>query len=156
MCSWFFTGSKKHMYEFCNMIEEAFLNTLEKGYGHADEQLFLMVYYKKPELFEFYYGDYQQMITNYTYTHENPEITCNLLIPKAFNDNNWEVCFNACKFIWNSYILNYINYIPNFNDFLMYFFVSSLRTNPENHNFFINNIKGNIYDEFIKKIKISY
>jgi hypothetical protein len=156
MCSGFFTGNKKHMYEFCNMMEEAFVNTLEKGYGHADEQLFLMVYYKKPELFDLYYGDYQQMITNYTYTHENPEITCHLLIPKAFNDNNFEVCFNACKFIWNSYILNYIYYIPNFNDFLMYFFVSSLRTNPENHKFFIDNIKGNIYDEFVKKIKISY
>ena len=156
MCSGFFTGNKKYMYEFCDTIEEAFLNTLEKGYGHADEQLFLMVYYKKPELFEFYYGDYQQMITNYTYTHENPEITCRLLIPKAFKDNNWEVCFNACKFIWNSYILNYITYIPDFNEFLMYFFVSSLRSNLENHKFFIDNVKGNIYEEFIKKVKISY
>jgi hypothetical protein len=155
MCSGFFTGDILHMYKFCNLIEDAFLNTLEKGYGHADEQLFLMVYYKNPELFEFYYGDYQQMITNYTYTNENPEITCRLLIPKAFNDNNFEVCFNACKFIWNSYLLNYINDIPDLDKFLKYFFVSSLKTNIKNRKFFFENLRGNLYNEFVKKINMN-
>jgi hypothetical protein len=149
LCSGFFTGNKEYMYTFCNKIEEAFLETLEKGYGHADEQLFLMVYYKNPELFDFYYGDYQQMITNYTYIKENVDVTINLVIPKSYTDNNYEVCYNSCKFIWNSYLLNYTN-IPNINSFLKYFFMSSLHTN--NYQYFFNNVTGKIYTDFLKTI----
>lgn len=150
LCSGFFTGNKENMYTFCNKIEEAFINTLEKGYGHADEQLFLMVYYNNPELFDFYYGDYQQMITNYTYIKDNLDITIKSLIPKAFNDGNHIVCYNACKFIWKSYLSNYLNDIPNINSFLKYFFISSLYT--KNQDFFFKNVKGKLYIDFLKTL----
>jgi hypothetical protein len=148
LCSGFFTGNKEYMYTFCQKIEEAFLDTLDKGYGHADEQLFLIVYFKHPELFEFYYGDYQQMITNYTYIKENEYITSNL-ISNSFKDNNYIVCYDACKFLWKSYMLNYIT-ISDINLFLKYFFLSSLHTN--NQNFFFKNVRGKIYREFLKSM----
>ncbi len=71
MCSGFFTGRKDYMTKVCNLLEQKFLYYLEKGYGHADEQLYSPVYFENPELFEFYLGDYQQMITNYIFVRED-------------------------------------------------------------------------------------
>ena len=44
-----------------------FYNMLNIDCGHADEQLFSIVYFKNPELFEFYYGDYTEMIVNHIF-----------------------------------------------------------------------------------------
>jgi hypothetical protein len=102
MCSGFFTGRADYMYEFCNRIEESFLHFLSKGYGHADEQLYLSVYYRYPFLFDFYYGDYQSMITNYVTTKEKQDLTIYLLIKKSYEDRNYHVCYQACRFLWKS------------------------------------------------------
>ena len=65
LCSGFFTGNCEYMYKVCDLIENKFIEYLEQGYGHADEQLMCPVYYENPELFELFYGEYSQMITNY-------------------------------------------------------------------------------------------
>jgi len=103
LCSGFFTGKKEYFMEFCNRIEEQFMEYLEAGYGHADEQLYSPVYFKYPELFDLYYGDYQQMVTNYRFTYENPGITLGLVIPKSAAAGDWITCLNACKFLWTSH-----------------------------------------------------
>lgn len=103
MCSGFFTGRWDMLTEFCDRVEEKFLLYLEHGYGHADEQLFSPVYFDAPDLFEHYYADYQQMITNYVHTYENPDITLRLLIPKSKAAKDWRVCLAACEFLWTSH-----------------------------------------------------
>jgi len=103
MCSGFFTGRAAFMKEVCSKIEEAFLRCLEKGYGHADEQLFPIVYYEKPELFEWYLGDYAEMITNYAGVREHPEKPLRNLIAHALQAGDREVCRKACEILWNSY-----------------------------------------------------
>ena len=102
LCSGFFTGRKDYFYEFCNKIEEKFMYYLEKGYGHADEQLFSPVYFENRDIFDLYYGDYFQMITNYRYIYDNPNITLRLVIPKSFAAGDWTTCMNACKFVMAS------------------------------------------------------
>lgn len=67
----------------CDALLLKFVQVLNAGYGHADEQLFTLVYFEQPELFHFYFGDYFQMITNYAHIYENPDITVNLLMPKV-------------------------------------------------------------------------
>lgn len=120
MCSGFFTGNHYYMYKFCSLIEDKFLEFLKKGYGHADEQLFLAVYFENPDIFDFYYGDYQQMITNYSKIHENIDFIFNMLIKKAFYNKDWKVCYNACKFVWNSY-LEKTDLLSNPAEFLMFY-----------------------------------
>jgi len=105
LCSGFFTGCRDKFTQFCNRIEEQFLEFLEAGYGHADEQLFSPTYFKYPELFDLYVGDYQQMVMNYRYVYENPNITLSLVIPKSAAAQDWYTCFNACKFLMNSFKL---------------------------------------------------
>jgi hypothetical protein len=102
MCSGFFTGSADYMYKVCDLIEDAFLNYLEEGYGHADEQLFSPVYFDNPQLFEHYYGDYLQMITNYVHVYEAPEPPIHNFIQNSFRAGNYEKCKEACEFLLRS------------------------------------------------------
>jgi len=104
MCSGFFTGNAEYMYKVCDLIEQKFLDYAEKGYGHADEQLYSPVYFENPELFEHYYGDYLQMVTNYKYVYDSPENPIRNFIRNSFYHHNFAKCFEACEFVWNSYV----------------------------------------------------
>ena len=103
MCSGFFTGNANYMNQFCTKLLNKFVEFVDMGYGHADEQLFSAVYFDIPEIFDFYYGDYFQMITNYKYTYENPEITIGLVINKSFSNGKYNISLDSCRFLWNSY-----------------------------------------------------
>jgi len=105
MCSGFFTGNKEYMYKVCDLIENKFLKYLGLGYGHADEQLFSPVYFENPNLFEHYYGDYQQMITNYKYIYDNGDAPIYNFIKRSFENAYYEKCYEACKYVFNSYAL---------------------------------------------------
>jgi hypothetical protein len=109
MCSGFFTGNKEYMYKVCDLIENKFLEYLDKGYGHADEQLYSPVYFENPTLFEHYYGDYSQMITNYKHIYECPEPPIYKFISRSFENKNYIKCYEACKFVLNSYMLKKCN-----------------------------------------------
>ena len=106
MCSGFFTGNAHYMYKVCDLIENKFLEYLGKGYGHADEQLYSPVYFENIDLFEHYYGDYREMITNYVYIYDKPEPPIYNFIQASFNAQNYEKCLEACKFVFKSYCLN--------------------------------------------------
>ena len=102
MCSGFFTGNTYYMYKVCQLIIEKFLYYLKLGYGHADEQLYSPVYFENPELFEHYYGDYNQMITNYKHCYQLPENIIHNFITNSFNCGHYIKCQEACKFILKS------------------------------------------------------
>lgn len=106
MCSGFFTGNKDYMYKVCNLLLEKFLYYLSLGYGHADEQLYSPVYFENPDLFEHYYGDYQEMITNYKYIYEAPESPIRNFVNNSFKHRNFNKCIECIEFILNSVKLN--------------------------------------------------
>lgn len=99
MCSGYFTGSAYYMYEVCDLVENQFLQYLTEGYGHADEQLFSPVYFQHPDLFEHYYGDYLQMITNYKYVYDAPEPPIYNFIRNSFKHGNYAKCLEGCRFV---------------------------------------------------------
>ena len=107
MCSGFFTGNAIYMARFCDLIEERFIWYLNQGYGHADEQLFSAVYFKEPEIFDFYYGDYRQMITNYVWVKEAPEAPLSIFISSSFMQWDYKNCMRACNHLWRSYKKGY-------------------------------------------------
>ena len=108
MCSGFFTGNSYYMKEFCNEIEKAFIDYLNQGYGHADEQMFSVVYFRRPELFEFYLGDYFQMIRNYVWVKEAPQAPLHNLIQNSFNHKDYNVCRMGCKILLDSIAKGYV------------------------------------------------
>jgi hypothetical protein len=113
LCSGFFTGIKEYMYPFCNKVETQFFSYLEQGYGHADEQLFCCVYLENPDMFDVYYADYNQMVTNYVWLKDNPSEPLNLVITHSFERGNFDVCLDGCKKMWRSYKQGYTNLNAN-------------------------------------------
>jgi hypothetical protein len=107
MCSGFFTGNAHYMKTFCDRIEEKFLKCLKKGYGHADEQLFSLVYFDDPSIFDVYYGDYTEMVTNYEWIRERPENTLYLLIKHSYEAGDNQTCLNGCLALWRSWKRGY-------------------------------------------------
>jgi hypothetical protein len=125
MCSGFFTGNSEYMYKVCDLIENKFLQYLEEGYGHADEQLFSPVYFENPDLFEHYYGDYGQMITNYRYVYSNPCAPIHNFIQNSFNHKNYKKCFEACKYVYESYKMNKCQLNDEYINKLIYYYTKS-------------------------------
>jgi len=123
MCSGFFTGNSEYMYKVCDLIENKFLEYLEQGYGHADEQLYSPVYFDNPDLFEHYYGDYQQMITNYKYIYDAPEPPIYNFITRSFQNSNHKKCYEACKFVFNSWALDKCEIEQNYLYTLFYYYM---------------------------------
>jgi hypothetical protein len=105
MCSGFFTGNYYYMNKVCGLIQNQFLEYLKLGYGHADEQLYSPVYFKNPELFEHYYGDYCEMITNYVYVYDNYNSILVNFIKNSYEMNNYKKCIESCNFLLKSIIL---------------------------------------------------
>lgn len=103
MCSGFFTGNAEYMNKTCEAILQEFLALLLQGYGHADEQLFSRVYFDHPNLFQHYYGDYNQMITNYVQVYENPESILRNFIRNSFRSGEHVKCKEACDILWESW-----------------------------------------------------
>ena len=109
MCSGFFTGNAYYMNEFCTRIEQKFLDCLSKGYGHADEQLYSLVYFDDPSIFEVYYGDYTEMITNYEWVRDRPHVPLYHLIKHSYDAGDYLTCLRGCEKLWNSWKLGYAN-----------------------------------------------
>lgn len=125
MCSGFFTGNKEYMFKVCDLIEKKFLYYLQLGYGHADEQLYSPVYFDNPDLFEHYYGDYQQMITNYHYVHDSPNTPINCFIRNSYNNQNYTKCIEACEFLLKSIKLNKCSVTNEQLQHLSYYYTNS-------------------------------
>lgn len=102
LCSGFFTGNAKNMTLFAEKIIEKFMYYLELGYGHADEQLYLPVFYENRELFEVYYGNYFDMITNYGGLYDNIIMPLHFVLPKAVAAGDWLTSYNVSKWVINS------------------------------------------------------
>lgn len=146
MCSGFFTGNKQYMGRVCSLIVDKFLYYLSLGYGHADEQLYSPVYFENEDLFEHYYGDYQQMITNYKYIYEAPENPIRNFVNNSFNYKNFNKCIESCEFILNSLNLNKCQLDNYYMNLLMEKYLLS----KINTNFYLN-------EKFmIKDIEIKY
>jgi hypothetical protein len=103
MCSGFFTGNAQYMKAFCDAMEDKFMIALEAGYGHADEQLFSMVYFDQPGLFDNYVGDYQEMITNYVEPRDRPYQPVRNVARNAMAHGNFAVCEWACAAVWTAW-----------------------------------------------------
>lgn len=131
MCSGFFTGNSHYMWTVADLFEDQFIEYFQKGYGHTDEQLYSPVYFKHPELFEHYYGDYVQMITNYAYIYEAPQTPIFHFIRNSFDFQNYEKCHECCQFIWKSFLKKKCELPFQENAWLCYYYMMSKKNMEE-------------------------
>lgn len=126
MCSGFFTGRYDYMEKVCTLILEKFLYYLGLGFGWADEQLYSPVYFENKHLFKHYYGDYQQMITNYKYVYDEPEKIVSIFIKNSFIYKDTGKCLEACEYLINSLKLKKCTLNDYYLQLLGYFYLKSL------------------------------
>jgi len=105
LCSGFFTGNYEYMYKVCDLIENKFLEYLGQGFGHADEQLMCPVYYENPDLFELFYGEYYQMITNYVDIYQSYWGPVEYYAEASHNHKDYKRCMKACESLFRSHFL---------------------------------------------------
>lgn len=65
MCGSFFTCGREAGLRILNRLKEIFVETVESGYGHGDELLYLEILEEFPEDLERSYGDYGQILNNF-------------------------------------------------------------------------------------------
>ena len=97
----FFTGSKVFMERVCNLIEQTFVEILERGYGHTDEQLYSFCYFKNRHLFSFYYGDYGSSVTNYLGIEQDSNLIQTHMCLKSFEAKDWWTNYDVCMKLWD-------------------------------------------------------
>ena len=113
----FFSGSSNKLLRVMEMCNECFKDTIMKGYGHADEQIYLQVLFKYileggkiKDLFDFYFGDYQYVLSNYQeiLSAEAKHTIMNVFLPNASKDKaiHNEISYlvkQAVMYIMNGY-----------------------------------------------------
>jgi hypothetical protein len=129
MCSGYFTGNREYMDTTCELIINKFIEYVDAGYGHADEQLYSAVYFDRPELFQHYYGDYTEMVTNYTCVYDRPEPIVNNFIRNSFKHKYYDLCQNGCQFLLQSLRQKKCTLSHDFIKELAYY---TFATHPEN------------------------
>jgi len=86
---------------------------LEAGYGHADEQLFSMVYFDNRDIFEVYYGDYREMVTNYVEPVDRSFEPVRLLIAHSAAAGDNLVAERGCEALWNGWKKGTVEFSDN-------------------------------------------
>jgi len=99
-CSGFWTADRASMLRFCERIQAKFLEYLHKGYGHADEQLYSPVYFEEPELFDWYLGDYSEMVANYLEPRVRSFEPVRLLLRRSLEAGDLAVAARAAKLLY--------------------------------------------------------
>lgn len=100
LCSGFFTGRGDYFLEFIQEIETQFLGYLNSGYGHADEQLYSPIFFRRPEIFQVYWADYGSMITNYVKIVDDVRSVIVHLMENSNKHQDYSVCYPAGKAVW--------------------------------------------------------
>jgi len=91
----FFTGHKSYLFPIMAECERLFVETVNKGYGHAEEQIIPFIYFEHPEWFDLFYGYYYQLFVNYDKTRTNATRIINNIIAPARLDNEYYVGYHA-------------------------------------------------------------
>jgi len=65
ICGSFFTCGRETGIRILNRLKEIFVETVESGYGHGEEMLYLEILEEFPEDLEKSYGDYGQLLNNF-------------------------------------------------------------------------------------------
>lgn len=65
MAAGFITGSKDNMLRLCDLFDKKVENVMKLGRAILEEQILPLIHAENPDLFKFYYGDYDYILFNY-------------------------------------------------------------------------------------------
>jgi hypothetical protein len=75
-----FSGSKDNIKKYIQLFKNKVEQIYKEDWYQIDEAIMTMIQRENPDLFEFYYGDYQGIISNYSKPYHNIDLIFNGLI----------------------------------------------------------------------------
>jgi hypothetical protein len=82
------TADKEHIIKLYPRYMRILYEHVEKGIWYSDEQILTYCYYRHPELFNVYYGDYSSVLVNYHLIKADWESIDRFLIKEAFKNGD--------------------------------------------------------------------
>jgi hypothetical protein len=152
-----FSGSKENLIKYIELFKQKTEQIYNEDWYQIDEAVMTMVQRENYHLFDFFYGDYEGIVSNYLKPIHSWWLI-NLDIQKCLNFNNMEYLYNMLVYLDSHYIIednqhgdDFYKYINN-NIICNYY-----QNNRCLRNVIINliNIKISKNDEKIKNILIS-
>uniref|UniRef100_A0A6C0DSA1 Uncharacterized protein n=1 Tax=viral metagenome TaxID=1070528 RepID=A0A6C0DSA1_9ZZZZ len=83
-----FSVEKTYIARLYTLMLAVFYELLFKGIGHTDEQVMSVAYYRDPEMFNLYYGDYYSVISNYHHIVHDWHSVIYYIIERSSKDGN--------------------------------------------------------------------
>jgi len=104
-----FSGSKENLLEYCNLFKEKTEQIYNEDWYQLDEAVMTIVQRENPNLFEFYYGDYEGIVSNYVVPEHNLDLILKAS-QKYINNNDNYKAFKILKlcdeYFYNKFIIN--------------------------------------------------
>lgn len=97
-----FSVEKSYVDLFYSRCLALFYEMLARGVGHNDEQIFMYLFERYPEMFTLIYGDYYSVISNYNYIVRDYWSIRWHFIQNALNAGRKDLAANAAKSILDS------------------------------------------------------
>ena len=136
------SGNKDHIIKVYELFQQKFIEIVEKGYGHAEEQILVEIEGDHPELFEIYNGDYSSIISNYLNITEDVDCILRNFIINTRNSGKNNYSYNACKQIRKSIELDLIK-LNDYQKLIYYdeYFISAWYVNRQDCFYVLNQLK---------------
>jgi hypothetical protein len=159
-----FTGSKKNMQKYSELFKQKTEQIYSEDWYQIDEAVMTMVQRENPDLFDFFYGDYQGIISNYISPVHNIDLILRSA-EKCIESNRTKEAFHILSyccdyfienphssevynFLYQNVIVNYYHNNRLFLDKVIYLINLKKKSNDptdiQNINSFIENNKQNI------------
>ena len=98
-----FTVESNYIDRFYSSMMALFYDVLSQEKGHTDEQIMTYCFYKWPNLFNIYYGDYYSVISNYHHVRNDWHLIKYALINPAITDGSKILAKGAINAILDGY-----------------------------------------------------
>ena len=82
-----FSGSKHNLLRYCELFKEKTEQIYSEDWYQLDEAVMTIIQRENPDLFDFYYGDYEGIVSNYNFPTHNIDLILRAS-QKCINNNN--------------------------------------------------------------------
>ena len=106
-----FTGSSENLLKYCELFKKKTEEIYNEGWYQLDEAVMTIVQHENSELFNFYYGDYQGIISNYLYPVNNIDLIIKICEKYIYNhelDPLYEILKYSQMYVYNNINSKYI------------------------------------------------
>ena len=97
MAGGFFSVERPYANKLYSLAMSVFYEQINRGVGHADEQIFTFCFDRRPEYFTIYYGDYKSLMCNYHEIRRDIWLIKECFIKKTMNACKRELAERVVK-----------------------------------------------------------